>query len=258
MRKMRGAIILILLSMWTAEAGAQSVEVAPPAPAAPAPPAARARLSNDELFGPQRQLLSFNIGLAAPLSSVDFSAIGGGSAANGDVGPLLGLQDLYSLTPRWAFGAEAQYALRPWTYSPGLLPNSGASVSGETALLLAELKYSLTDRGRRRPYLLFGVGPGWNTTTIDARPNWGYSWPNSGTWEQRRLVNGGAWALAETARLGIDFDLPWSNVFSVEGGWTGLTSEHYAATVQGQALGLSGVTAPLNYFTLGARLGWRF
>lgn len=242
----------------------QSVESAP-APAPPPPPlptfppaSAPRRLSDDELFGPSRQMFSLAFGLAAPLSSVDFSAIGGGSMRNGDVGPLLGLQYLRSLSPRLAVGGEFQYAARSEAFSQGLLTNSQTGVFGDTVLFLGELKYSLSARRGTRPYVLVGAGPGFNSTVIDARPNFGFVWSDTGTDERRRLIDGSAWGLAATARLGVDFDVSPSNVFSLEGGWTGLTGERYGATAQGQALGLSGVAAPLSYFTLAARFGWRF
>lgn len=243
----------------------QSVDYAAastPTPAAPIPqpaaPPRRWRSEEEDLFGPLSQTLSIDFGLAAPLSDVNFSPIGGGSAGNGDVGPLVGLQYLHDLRPGWAAGGELQYANRSATDSQALLPNADAHVFGDSLLLLGVLKYSLTDRRRARPFVLAGLGAGRTSTTIDARPDFGYSWSDTGTSERRRLIDGSAWGLASTVRLGVDFALRHAEILTVEAGWMGLSGASYPATAQGSLLGLSSVSASLDYFTLAARWGFRF
>lgn len=212
----------------------------------------------EPLFEPRRQSLSLDFGLAAPLSSVDFSGIGGGSANNGDLGPLIGLQYLYYTSPRIGWGVELNYYDRSQTDSPALVSNSFAHVSGDSLLLLGDLKYALTSEGSVRPYVLLAAGTHRTSTTIDARPNPGFAWSDTGTGEPRRLVDGSSWGAALSVRLGLDFGFADPGVFGLEAGWTGLTNAGYQPTPQGQALGLSRTSSMLNYFTLAGRWGWTF
>jgi opacity protein-like surface antigen len=204
----------------------------------------------------RRQFVSVGIGLMEPVGSVNFHSIGGGSADNGDLGGQVGVQYVYFLTPRLGAGLDFDYFNRGGTISERLYPSASASVGGDTDLLLAVLRYSLADRGTARPFVLVGAGGGWNTTTVDVRPA---VWADTGTHETRRLIDDGAWVPAASVRLGVDLDLGalQPGVVTFELGWTGLASARYGATPQGQALGLSGVSGPLNIISFTARCGWR-
>ena len=227
-----------------------------PAPPPPEYRVARRRRREDALFDPHQQALSIDFGLAAPLSNV--SGPGGGSASNGDVGPLVGLQYLYFASPNVAWGLEMNYYNRGATDSPGLAPHYFAHVYGDSLLLLGDLKLSLTDRGPVRPYVLLGAGGHNTTTTISAHPNPFFGWPDTGTNESRLLVNDSTWGPAASVRLGLDFGFADPRVFSLEAGWTGLWNAGYQPTAQGQLIGLPGASGMLNYFTLAGRWGWTF
>jgi opacity protein-like surface antigen len=241
-----------------------------PSPRAPSPPAAPAVRSEPaaarksaDLFEPRNQSLSLDLGLAAPLSSIDFSGISfggvpGGQANNGDVGARIGLQYLYFPSPRAGWGGEVAYVGRSATDSPGLMPNAFSHVSGDSLVLLGDLKYSLRADGDVRPYLLLGAGAHYTSTTVDVRPNPGFVWSDTLTDEGRRLVDGSSWGPALSVRLGLDFMFAEPSVFGLEAGWTGLLNAAYRATSQGQASGLSGASPMLNFFTLSGRWGWSF
>jgi hypothetical protein len=202
-------------------------------------------------------MFSLDLGLAAPLSRVNFSAIGGGSANDGAVGPSFGLQYLHGVSPRTALGFEFHWYDRAPNDSEELLPASSARVEGDTLLLLGVAKFELSDRGWTRPYLLLGAGAHRSSLRIDAQPNAGFVWADTGSDESRILVDDAEWGGAFSARLGLDVGYPNPGVFSLEAGWTGLTSANYRASAAGQALGLSGVSAPINFFTFAARWGFR-
>jgi hypothetical protein len=245
--------------------GAGGGSAAPSPPLVPAPPPAEYRVvrrrrppPQSPLFDQPRQSLSLDFGLAAPLSSVNFSGTGGGSASNGDVGPLIGLQYLYYSSPRIGWGLEVDYYNRSPTDSPDLVPSSFAHVAGDSLLLMGNLKYALTDQGSVRPYILLGAGAHRTTTTIDAHPDPGFAWRDTGTNESRRLADGSSWGPAISIRLGLDFGFADPSVFGLEAGWTGLANASYQPTGQGQALGLSGASGMLNYFTLAGRWGLNF
>jgi len=208
----------------------------------------------------ERNLLSFGLGLAAPLSDVDFGAIGGGSANNGDIGPLIGIRYLRSISRRFAAGLDFDYLHRSGTDSPSLLPLANASVFGDNLVFLAIARWHLISSGRARPYLLGGAGVSRSWTKIDAAPIPGFTWTDTNTDEVRRLVDDGAWAFASTARVGVDFDwdLAAPAVFSLEAGWTGLESKRFAATRSGRDLGIESVSGRLNILVLAARWSVRW
>jgi len=241
------------------DAQAAPPRVEPPqAPEYPERPVYRERRYRAWEPGPSRDMLSFDVGLAVPTSGVDFSGAGGGTDSNGDVGPLVGVEYLHSVTRLLSVGADFEYMYRSETQSRDLLPGAITNVSGNTEMLLAVAKLSLTDRGYARPYLLAGLGVDNTSTNINATPRFGYAWPDTDTAETRTLVDASSWGLASTIRLGIDFNVYDPVVFSVEMGWTDLANGRISATGQGQALGIAGLSGPLNFFTVAGRWGWRF
>ena len=249
----------------------RNIDYAQGAPSAPAPAAEPPREeyrvvrrrrfapAEEPAFEPPRQLLTFDFGLDTPLSGVGFNGTaGGGSGSNGGTGPAFGLQYIYESSSRVGWGLEFHDYERGAADSSNLLPSAETRVFGETLLLLGVVKCSLTDRGGVRPFALFGAGAHRTTTTIDAEPLPGFGWPDTRTGEARRLVDDSAVGFAASARLGLDFGFADPSVFSLEAGWTLLTSASYRATPQGQALGITGVTGPLNYFTFAGRWGFGF
>ena len=205
----------------------------------------------------RRQLLSLGFGLIQPVSRIDFHSIGGGSADNGDLGAQFGAQYVYFLSPRLGAGLDVDYFDRSGTLSERLFPSASASVAGDTWLMLGILRYSFTDRGIARPFVLVGAGGARNSETVDVRPSG--LWADTSTHETRRLIDDSAWTPAASVRLGLDFDVDAfaPGVVTLEAGWTGLAGARYGATPQGQKLGLSNISGPLNVISFTARYGWR-
>jgi opacity protein-like surface antigen len=207
---------------------------------------------------PTRQYFSMALGVAAPLSRVDFGSTGGGTDANGGAGVLLGGQYLADVAPRLGLGMNFEYFHRGATGSQSLLPAATTDVNGNTMLLLATMKYSFTDRGLVRPYVMGGVGGNYTSTVIDATPNPGFGWDDTDTWETRTLVDDAHWGFASTARFGVDFSVADPTIFSLELGWTRLANATYAATPRGREVGLESVNGNQNVLAFAARWGWRF
>lgn len=232
-------------------------QLPPPAQLAPTPGWATSGLASSR---DDKNTFSLALGMAAPLSDVDFGAIGGGRANNGDLGPLVGLRYLRSASRRFAAGFDFEYAHRGGTDSPGLLRLADASVSGDNLLFMGVARWFIVEAGAARPYLLAGAGVSRMSTRIEAAPIPGFAWTDTNTDEVRRLVDDDRWALASTARVGVDFDWDFANptVFSLEAGWTGLQSRRFEATAQGRDLGLESVSGPLHLFVLAARWSWRW
>lgn len=207
---------------------------------------------------PRRHMFSAAVGLAEPVSRVDFKSIGGGSADNGDLGVQLGAQYLYFPGKRLGGGFEASYVSRSGTLSTRLYPAADARVAGDSWLMLGVLRYSLRDHGWARPFVLVGAGGAWNKTTIDVQPS---EWADTGTREVRRLIDDSAWAPAASARLGVDVEVDALSpgFFSFEVGWTGIASSGYSPTPRGTNAGLGGgVKAALQLVSFSARHCWRF
>jgi hypothetical protein len=238
----------------------------PPAPSVTVPPPEyrvrrwRRRPDYEEPpSGPRSHNLSFDVGGDAALNSVSLSGTSGGNTANdGDGGVLVGMQYLYRPSRQVALGLEFHYYDRSPTDSPNLLPSAESHVFGDSELLMGVVKFSLVDRGFARPFVLLGAGGARTSTTVNAHPQFGSAWSDTGTTETRTLVNDSAFGAAGSARFGVDFGFANPYVFSLEAGWTGVTSATYGATAQGQALGITGVRGPVNYFTFAARFGWDF
>lgn len=209
------------------------------------------------------QLVSLGVGFAIPTTRVSFAAAGGGTDSNGDTGLGLGVQYSYFVTPRLAAGFDLESLNRSPTGSQTLLPNTNTDLYGNTLLMLATARYSLTDHGNVRPYILAGIGPNRTSTIADSTPNLDSGWDDDGdgiadSFETRTLVDESHWGLATTARFGLDFMLPDPALLSLEVGWTGLSNAAYTATPDGKALGLNDVTGKLSFVTIAARWGWRF
>ncbi|HVE13685.1 MAG TPA: outer membrane beta-barrel protein [Elusimicrobiota bacterium] len=234
-----------------------------PAPAPAPPPPTRYRYRGYAPEAPasdedRRQLFSIGMGLAAPLSRVELSGVGGGSSVNGDPGFRIDAQYLYYTTPRLGLGAEWSYFNRSSTDSQSLLSNAFSSVSGDSVLLMGVAKYTLADRGWTRPYVLAGAGAHHTSTTIDSTPNPGFAWSDTSTDETRRVVDDSIWGFAATARAGLDFGFtdPW--LLSFEIGWTGLEGRTRRVTQGARSVGIGATSGPIDVLTVSGRWGWRF
>jgi len=211
-----------------------------------------------QTVAPRRHIFSAGMGLAVPVSQVNFRSIGGGAADNGDLGIQLGGQYLYFPGKRLGGGFEASYVSRAGTLSTRLYPAADARVAGDSWLMLGVVRYSLRDHGQARPFVLLGAGGAWNKTTIDVQPS---VWADTNTREPRRLIDDSAWAPAASARLGVDVEINALSpgFFSFEVGWTGIASALYSSTPRGTSLGLGGgVKAALHMVSFSARHCWRF
>jgi hypothetical protein len=243
-------------------------EAPPAAPPAAVPPPPEAPPPADLLgrklpayreapgFGPGADILAVEFGLSIPVSQVNFAGIGGGNAVNGDVGPLAGLQYLHQFDHHLSLGAEFEYADRSSNDTFSLSPTGEAHIYGDSEIFLAEGRWSLRDQGLARPYILGGLGAHRTSETIDVRPFPGFAWPATNTYEPRRLIDGDLWGFASCVRVGVDFHMDHSTSLGFDLSWLRLSGGTYAATSQGEAMGLTGISNPVHLITLAARLGF--
>ncbi|MDD5657995.1 MAG: hypothetical protein PHF00_12160 [Elusimicrobia bacterium] len=236
---------------------------AAPAAAVPpsAPPAAEPwrayREPWEKPVGAGSSFLSLGLGMDIPISRVDLSgAAGGGKTANGDVGPLVAIQYLYQLDRRVGLGAEFDYLNRSRTESFSAVSDAITNVSGDSVLFLGVGRVLLRDEGNARPYLLAALGAHRTALTVDATPQFGFSWADTGTDETRRFADDDAWGLASSLRLGVDFFAASPAILGVELGWTRIDTATYGATSAGRAQGLDRVRTAIHLITLAGRLGF--
>jgi hypothetical protein len=244
-----------------AETGAPSVAPAatpPPAETPPVPSHDRASYNVQVDPGPMNQSFWFDLGMISPLSRLDPAGTGGIPARNGGTGFRLGGDYLYSLSPQLATGLGFHYFHRGTVDDFGLIPTGQATITGDTIMPLALLKYTFTRRGAARPFVLAGLGANHTSTEVDAQPLEGFAWSDTGTWENRRLVDDSKWGLASRAAVGIDFHHADLSVIGFQIGWMGIHNRRYQGTLAGKDLGLDSVKGDLNALDVSLRWGWKF
>lgn len=212
---------------------------------------------SDELVLPRPNAVSLELGMAVPMSDVDLSGFGGGTATNGAAGPSFGVRYLRFPNSSAGVGVELAYHGRSGSDSADLGTVS-SRVSGDAVLLLGVVKLPLTNRGRVRPYLLGGGGVYRLTEQVDGKPDAGRVWSDTGTRETRRLIDDAAAGAAATARFGVDFGADPSGGFALELGWTGYTNARFDATAAGRSVGYGGTRAGLDEFTFSGRYSFDF
>jgi opacity protein-like surface antigen len=228
--------------------------------APPPPPFRRGwrRVSVQEKpFGKGSQELTGILGLAIPVSNIDFSGIGGTSVSNGTVGPLIGIQYIYQLSDQFGIGPEFDYFHRSGHHSNDLVPFAESEVSGDSFLLMAVARWLFTSTGYARPYISAGIGAHHSTTFVDAFPQPGFVWADTGTNETRRLIDGGVWSAVGSLRVGVNL-ISHDTVSAFEVGWSRLGSGTYPATPAGQFLGLTDVDRHIDAIMVNFRVGGRF
>jgi opacity protein-like surface antigen len=208
-------------------------------------------------FGKGSQELTGVLGIAIPVSDIDFNGIGGSSVSNGTVGPLVGIQYIYQLSDQFGLGPEFDYFHRAGHHSNDLVPLAESEVSGDSFLLMAVARWLFTTTGYARPYVSAGIGAHHSTTFVDAFPQAGFVWSDTGTNETRRLVDGGVWSAAASLRFGVDL-ISHDTVTAFEVGWSRLGSGTYPATAAGRFLGLNDVERHIDAVMVNFRLGGRF
>jgi len=228
----------------------------------PSPYPARRRWRRMEVqepdYGDMKDSFSFDFGLASPMTRIGPDRTGGSSVLNGDSGARFGVEYLHEIGSRLSAGVDVHIFDRNSIDDNGLVPIAHSEISGDTFMTLAVLKYSLSSNRFVRPYVLAGVGPEYTSLVIDARPNGDYIWPDTGTWEPRRLMDDAKWGVGSRAALGLDFHPDAPFVTALEIGWIGAYNGRYKGTPDGQYMGLHSVTGSLSALSITARWGWRF
>jgi hypothetical protein len=229
--------------------------------AAPAAPSAAAPVSPASAAwggGVGRHQLSLEVGLTVPTTSVGLEQAGGGRDPVGGTGPAFGAEYLYDVKPRLALGLDLQWLGRGSNSSFKLLSNAESAVGGGSFVFLGAAKLDLRGSGNARPFLLLAAGGHRTTLRVDSQPVLGFVWADTQTFETRRLIDGSSWGPAASARLGLELRNWDPSFFRVEAGFTALSGATYGATPAGRAIGLSGVSAPVQLVTITGRWGWRF
>jgi opacity protein-like surface antigen len=208
---------------------------------------------------PANHTLTLNGGVSFPLSKIDFSDQGGGSAKIGSTGFSVGVQYLYNIFPRLGFGVEINEYGYGAMESQSLIPLTDTTINYKSLVWLGIVKYSFRTEGKMLPYGLFGVGVHNSSMKITTKPQPGYAWADTGTPESRTLVDDSSANLA--VAVGIGFDIPINDRF-----FTGFETryQYCASTTYGVPMnmarltGLSEIHGAVAMVNLTGKVGMKF
>lgn len=233
-----------------------------PAPAAPPPPVRSARTEryygDPGPIGEGSRLLSFGLGFANPLGTIDFSQIrGGGSDRIGALGAEMDFRAIYMTSPYLGFGFGTALMIPGDENSTALIPNTSTDLSGGSAIFEGLFHWIINPNDPARVHVTGGLGFHVSSLTADSTPLPGFHWSDTGSFETRRLIDDSDAGFAGSLHAGVDFPI---NPALTIGGETGFywTDYSYKPTSTGQYMGLSGVSGNNRFWTLSGRLTWRF
>jgi opacity protein-like surface antigen len=187
--------------------------------------------------------LSLDIGAGIPTSANDFS--------NSErIGPMGGLQYLYSLNEYWGVGVQADY-FHFAAKDHSILSNTGGQVNVRSWDNVATLeimgRYNLMPNVKFVPYLHSGVGLTYFHQIANGEPLPGSTWADTGSNETRDLQDVATVNFAYSIGIGVETSLTNNLVLGLESAWQifGVSKTTYG-------------TNAINVPTVSLRLGWHF
>jgi hypothetical protein len=208
-------------------------------------PLARADDDRDE-----KNEISFHAGL---MSLSD--KLGGPKATSGVA---YGLRYLRATAvPSLGFGVDFDFLKSKETTSDTLVANGRATTQIDSSAIFGIMRIGAYE-GTIQPNFLLGLGAHLTSLQFAAQPKPGFVWADTGTTENRDLVDGTGLGVAIKVQAGADYS--FSDNFLAGGflGWNYLGSATYGTTNQAKALGLNNVKGSLSAIIFGADLTARF
>ena len=204
------------------------------------------------------QTVNLNLGTGIPLSTLDLSAVGGGSDKIGTAGLAVGGEYLYYLTPLFALGLDGNYSKFGDKNSSKFSPLVDSTVSAKSMVVLAVGKYTIVPEGKILPYLLGGFGLHNSSLKFSASPAAGLVWADTGTRESRVFGDDSASSYALAFGLGVDVPVNERVFIGIETRYQYLGSVTYSANSLGRAVGVTGVEGATSMVNVFARAGYKF
>jgi len=208
---------------------------------------------------PGSQTVAINLGGAIPLTKLDLTGVGGGTAKVGTSGIFAGGQYLYQILGHLGVGADVNYSNFGDNTSSTLIPAGDSTISSKALVALAIAKFNFLTEGKVLPYLLAGIGIHNTNLKIDTKPSPGFFWLDTGTTETRNVLDDSATNFAFGVGTGLDIPMTQNLIFGVELRYQYLASSTYATTpMTQQATGITDVKGAASMINIFGRLGYKF
>ncbi len=196
-----------------------------------------------ETYTPGSQRLSLELGAGIPTSVNSYSE-------SEKMGPMGGLQYLYTVDEFWGVGVQAdyfQFAAKEHaiTSDTGGLVNARSKDNVATLEVMA--RYTFLPNARFVPYLHSGLGLTYFRQTAEGEPLAGSTWTDTGTTETRSLQDVSSVNFSYSVGVGVETNLTKNLLLGLETAW--------------HIFGVSKVTYGTNTIdvpTVSLRLGWHF
>ena len=205
------------------------------------------------------QSVTAALGLTVPVSQIDLTDVGGGKAQAGGPGFAGGFQYLYNVSPTFGIGADFNYLHTGEEQSSTLVPFGDSTVNLNSTIFLAVARVNLKTTGTVIPFVFWGMGINSTTLQINTTPSPGFYWFNTGTREERALINDSESGVAVALGGGVDYYISDRVFFGLEGRFDYLGNADYSSTPSTEFFtGLSGVKGTFDLFNVMGRVGYRF
>ncbi len=176
-----------------------------------------------------------------------------------DGGGVIGGQFLYFIKdmPSLAVGFDVLHAGFDRHNSTLLLPNryTQSSADNTAGFFVGRLSYP---KGRFRPYVQGGVGVHHTALQLQASPINGFSWPDTGTSEDRNLYKEGHTGPALEGAIGIYFYFVENFFIGAEYKEIGLFGPDFSPTMAGRSEGLGDTKGSVGESMIGFMAGFGF
>lgn len=197
------------------------------------------------------------IGLHAGKLSLSLGRAASGTGASTVSGSAYGLDFLHQAGINVALGLSLDYLKPGDKSSNSLIKNASASTSIDSASFLGVIRVGSTEDAFQ-PNMLFGLGVHYTSIKVDAAPQAGFGWADTGTNEKRTLVDGAGWGPAIKFQGGADYALTDNFVAGAFLAINYLGTAAYGATDQAKAMGVSSVSGSMIGITFGVNAIARF
>ncbi|HXT00115.1 MAG TPA: hypothetical protein VN915_05535 [Elusimicrobiota bacterium] len=197
------------------------------------------------------------IGLHAGKLSLALGRAASGTGASTVSGAAYGVDYIHQAGINVGLGLSLDY-LKPADKTSGsLIKNAQASTSIDSASFLGVIRVGSTEDAFQ-PNVVFGLGVHYTSLKVDAAPQTGFGWKDTGTNERRTLVDGAGWGPAIKFQGGADYALTDNFIAGAFLAINYLGTASYQATDQAKSLGVNSVSGSMIGITFGVNAIARF
>lgn len=207
-------------------------------------------LLSSRALAEENKEVTFHVGL---LSLNAGKAAAGGSAG----GSSYGFRFLHDEGDCVSLGLDIDLLKPKEKTIDNLVPNTRTTRAIASSSILGVARIGQLD-GDLRPYFLIGFGIHFTNVRLDASPKAGFGWADTGTTEQRTVMDADGRAMAIKISAGADYAV--TDHFLAGGflAYNNMGGASYDVTSAGKALGLSGRSGSMTAITFGISLTGRF